>query len=413
MLLLIADDLTGCCDAGIHFARRGMASAVAFSRESLLAGAPADFDVLALNTASRNIPSAQAAKAVAGAMSAISQSHGIRTDLVFKKIDSTMRGNPGAELDALMLAGGFKTAFIAPSSPRHGRAVVDGVLFVNCVPVAKTAFARDPVTPMRESAPRDILAAQSSRRADCVPLAALRAGPTEAKARVAALLASGVEYIIFDAESLEDLRLIARLGLEMSPRPIFAGSGGLAEALSDSLPEGDSPRDFAAPTACPLFVCGSANHAALEQIEVLEAAGTPVFRLPRDFQDAEALRPILEKTEAALALGPAALAAPRCRLARVEDSLALTESMAALTLEILQKGRPLSLFMTGGETAFAILRRIGRFMSLEREFEPGVVAGKLLDGHWAGMDCVAKAGGFGNRQTLLKARNILLGQEAS
>ncbi len=51
-----------------------------------------------------------------------------------KKIDSTLRGNPGAELEAMMTAQGCRVAVVAPAYPAAGRHTRDGRCYVHGIP---------------------------------------------------------------------------------------------------------------------------------------------------------------------------------------------------------------------------------------------------------------------------------------
>lgn len=65
---------------------------------------------------------------------------------MIKKIDSTLRGNIGAEIEALMKACGITGAVVAPAFPQAGRTTVAGECWVNGVRITETEFASDPKT---------------------------------------------------------------------------------------------------------------------------------------------------------------------------------------------------------------------------------------------------------------------------
>lgn len=100
-ILVIADDFTGGNDAGVSLAMTGMTVNVAFTVPYSV-----DTDALVINSDSRALDAQQAAARVSDlalACQAEPQTQWL------KKIDSTLRGNPGAELDALMRVTGKKT----------------------------------------------------------------------------------------------------------------------------------------------------------------------------------------------------------------------------------------------------------------------------------------------------------------
>ncbi len=59
---------------------------------------------------------------------------------VYKKIDSTLRGNPWVELGAVMRELDVDRALVRPAFPEQGRTVSQGVLKVRGVPLVETVF---------------------------------------------------------------------------------------------------------------------------------------------------------------------------------------------------------------------------------------------------------------------------------
>ena len=125
--LLIADDLTGACDTGVQFARRGLSCEVQFA---LSRTALSRTDVVGYSTSSRcdNVADSRLKiQAIADRYS------GLEGGIIFKKIDSTMRGNVGEELAAALEHFQSECAIIAPAYPAMQRTVQHGVLeWTNC-----------------------------------------------------------------------------------------------------------------------------------------------------------------------------------------------------------------------------------------------------------------------------------------
>jgi hypothetical protein len=72
--------------------------------------------------------------------------------------------------------------------------------------------------------------------------------------------------------------------------------------------------------------------------------------------------------------------------------------------------RPAGLFLSGGDTALAVLDRLGaRGIRLECEIGSGLVFGRLVGGAMQGMPVVTKAGAFGPPDALLKLKDALAG----
>src|SRR2546428_13486621 len=103
VLTILADDLTGACDTGTLFAGKAPVPV------SVWPDPPRDAVVSVVDTESRSLNAAVARERIRRSVSV-----GGRW---FKKIDSTMRGRIGAEVDALMSALGVSGAVVCPAVP--------------------------------------------------------------------------------------------------------------------------------------------------------------------------------------------------------------------------------------------------------------------------------------------------------
>jgi D-threonate/D-erythronate kinase len=201
-VLLIADDLTGACDAAAAF----------FPGRSVRVwlGPAADNDnqdsVQAFNTDSRGLPPEDAAIAVAEC--ALNASHDA---LLFKKLDSAGRGPIAAELLAAQRALNADITLFAPSFPVHGRIVRDGVLHIH-----------------HDSGGYTQLPLLSLFEPEHHPSIAVIDSPVD----LVAALASGKRIAICNAETQEELEAFARTATALPGLVLYAGSSGLARALA-------------------------------------------------------------------------------------------------------------------------------------------------------------------------------------
>src|SRR5262249_45622579 len=155
------------CDAGAPFAGRAPVGVFV---------APAspgpDWTVAAVDTESRELPPADAAAVVRAAVGPLGAR--LSAGVLLKKIDSTLRGPIGAELDALLTASGRRAALVCPAFPGQGRAVVAGTLLVNEKPAHETSIARDPAYPGSTSDVAEIIHRGTARPVSHVPLERVR-----------------------------------------------------------------------------------------------------------------------------------------------------------------------------------------------------------------------------------------------
>ena len=234
--LLIADDLTGACDAAVHFARRGYRTNVDLDSESEEVG------VLAISAESRHLGAAEVRQIMDGLARRLPVA---RARILFKKIDSTLRGNVGAEIAAALTAFGCGAAVITPAFPAMGRTVEAGYLRV--------------------------AAAEAIDLAACLGLESCAHVQPSA---VSAALEAGARFISVDAACDRDLDTIASAGLGSKRRILWAGSAGLASALARTLPWGRSPTCPAPrPASSVLFCLGSNHPVTVEQQRHLLALG--------------------------------------------------------------------------------------------------------------------------------------------
>lgn len=329
---ILADDLTSAADGAGPFVARGLHARIG------RAGSPeADSAVLAIDSESRSMPGPDAAERVA-----VHAAQLARRDILFKTVDSTVRGHVKGELEAAFRASGRRRLVFAPAFPAAGRTTVGGVQLVDGVPVSETVYGRDPVHPARTSALADLV---SPAIGDAVILDAVT--QDELDSHIAALP---------DPEEI-----------------LWAGSPGMARALALRFAPGSAPiTTFEAAAGDLLIVVGTANPCSRRQARRIgEAQGVFILCSPSRRWDDPALV-LREVSEAAASL---------VRRAPVQAVIA-----------------------TGGETMAALLDRLGvRDFDVLGEFEPGFPLGRAALDDGRPLLIGLKAGGFGDDEALMRA----------
>jgi len=418
MIALIADDLTGASDAGVQFARRGLVTRVLFDLAD--PAATRGVEALAVDTDSRALPPRAA---YARVRQLADQLRSARPEHLYKKVDSTLRGNLGAEIDAVMDAFGLPLAIVAPAFPALGRTTRQSVHHLHGTPVHQTEIGRDPRAPVRESNVVRLLESQSQRRAGAVPLGTVAQGPGAIRRRVDEQAGGGVALLVCDAETDGGLRAIAE-ALGHRRDLLWVGSAGLAEALAEPLRLTSrlarAPED-AAPVGPVLLVAGSLSATTRQQVAAVAARpGVATVELDplallagADGGRAEsarcrgALRSALANgSDCVLAVGAGGRNQNQNRDAadRIADALG---SLAAGCARAYPLG---GLILTGGDTARAVCRHLGvTGVDLLSEVEPGVPLGRLVGQTAPRLLAVTKAGAFGSEDTLVHALGRLKG----
>jgi D-threonate/D-erythronate kinase len=330
---ILADDLTSAADGAGPFVVRGLRAGIGRNILPM-----SESNVIAVDTGSRSL-SVTAAAAKVGELTRQLAS----CRILYKTVDSTLRGHVTAELEAAFAQSERSLVVFAPAFPAAGRTTVKGVQFVNGVPVSKTVYGRDPVHPARTSV-------------------------------LAELMPASIRNIItFDATTQEDLdRQVA--ALSNAEDVLWVGSPGMAEALARRVaPENRRVRPVPAMGAVEiLVVVGTANPLSHHQVTRLQGMGNVVV-----------------------------LTAPADRQQEPKIVLDGVAGEAARRLEV---GAFDALIATGGDTVEAILDRLNiRQLEVLDELEPGFPLGRaeLTDGR--PLLIAMKAGGFGEDRTLSRA----------
>jgi uncharacterized protein YgbK (DUF1537 family) len=406
---VIADDFTGACDVGVQFRKRGLETVILTDVKNLC-GLKASVDAVVVDTETRNLAPKAAYEKVQQTLKTFGK---FRVKLFYKKIDSTLRGNIGVELDAVLDELELDGILLAPSYPQQGRTVVNGQVFVRGVSLEETEFAFDLLNPVRESQIRKLIWQQSNRKIGYVNLPMVRAEINKLKNSLKRLLEEGNQIIVADAETQEDLANITEASVNLNL--LLCGSAGLAQNIVLPL----------ARKRGLIVVSGSVNNVTITQIKVAEKK-LSIPTLEPDLTD------VLVNDEklqvAAVNLADKAVTILRetgdviLRLASsknvIQKTIEIGESFGMSRVQILAKllsilskavKEIINLYgledfvFIGGDTSASIMDAIeAKGIRIEAEILAGVPVGRIMGGKHEGALVATKAGGFGDTQTLVK-----------
>ncbi len=400
-LLIIADDFTGANDSGVQLAKKGAQVEVHFNgsqkRESRA-------DVVVINTDSRALDPATAADRVSECIKTQLENH---QPIVYKKIDSTLRGNLGAEITAALMATAANIAIVAPAIPAAGRTTENGECWVHGVPLIETEFVHDPKTPITSSSIKQILKKQSTLPIAEIKLASLRLGMLVEE--INQLPFDEKQIVIIDAVTDDDLQHIAQSLGQLNRSFILVGAAGLANALPVA-------RYRQARLIQPvLAVAGSMSDTIKTQIDYALKHSNMV-KVDIDIKvlmsDAEgvadytqqALLCLTQKKHCVLYTCASADARQNISqlctcfdLTRVQLGEKISQKLALLTVDILRQTAVGALFLTGGDVAQAVAHAVGaRGYRIENEIAPCIPSGYFIDSEIDRIPVITKAGGFGS-----------------
>lgn len=240
-IVLLADDLTGACDAGAAFLSAGRTVRVWFG-SNVQFSAPES--VQAFNTNSRSLPPSGADRAVSRAAAALGSDP---NSLFFKKIDSAARGPLAAEVLAAHRALSTRAILLAPAFPHAGRIVRDGILEIEDAVGQPTQV----------------------RLARLFPLTTRgRIFNVSRPSELSPAIASGKTVLICDSATQAELEALAREAQDI-PGLLYAGSAGLAQALA-SLNLARVPPAIVPHAERTLVIAGSPHPVTKLQLENLD-----------------------------------------------------------------------------------------------------------------------------------------------
>ena len=383
--MLIADDLTGACDAGAQFAGRGPVPVFV---------APAspgpEWNIAVVDTESRSVAPDDAADIVRAAVQRVGERLAER--LLFKKIDSTLRGPVVAELEALLDASGRRAALVCPAFPGQHRMVVDGILLVNGAPAHESPIGKDPAYPGPTSDVVEIVRRGATRPVSLLPLARVR-GDRDDLARV--LRDARDEILVADASTDGDLDTLADSARGCDELALV-GSAGLAGAVAAA--HGQAAECVRVPEGRAwLIVAGSLHPATRAQIDRLEKAGVPGARL-HGARDAD-VGLLVEHIKGGRAVF---ITTSDVMLAGAGARRAIAMRLARLAAKVLAGSQPDLLVVTGGDTAIELVRAVGvTRIELSGAPSTGLALGAAVIDSTARFPLLTKAGGFGGPDLLL------------
>jgi len=341
MLAIVADDVTGALDAAAPFAGRGLATRVALRADAVRrALCSSDVDVLSVNLNCREVSADEARVEMAKVMSLLPPGA-----TLFKKIDSRLKGNIAAELDAI----DFRKALVASAIPAFGRVVKNGHV---------QGFGVD--------RPISVLAALGGDRD---------------------------RFLVPDILTEQDMHA-ALANAQAEGVDLLIGARGLAEALAFSMTGRAEVQPVVLPAGKVLLVIGSRDPITLAQVDILR----------RDFCVGYVEAPNGLMGDAGWSEHPVVAlvqALPGALNASPEEVSA--NLAAGVVPGMTQAAR--TWLLSGGATADAVLSRAGiSEFTLLGECLPGLGVGEAQ-----GRCIIAKSGGFGTPDTLTRVVAGIMG----
>lgn len=413
--LILADDLTGANDTVIQFVIQGFPSLVFTGSAGINAGFFEKYRVLAVSSNSRGMNPEDAYHVV---RKIAEQFKG--ECLVYKKIDSCLRGNPGQELAAVMDALDIPLALVAPSFPVNRSVLENGMLYSG----GKTDVGGIDAI--------QIFIGGTGRKTDGIPLEVIRQGEGVVVEFIKTHNATGTQVFVADAVSDGDLEIICKASASLDESRVLAGSAGLARQLARLfgadqkgriLPRRNTEYNALSPV---LMIAGTRQGETAAQINRLSSVyGIPIvkFRVgliaTGEIEQAVDLayaqvseqtkqRPPLCIIAVESMFGSSGGEVDRNFAEGDNTGAAISGALGILTEKLVESFCFPTMICTGGDTSLAVCQQLG-IDAIEplAEICPGIPMGRITGGAYDGRFIVTKSGRFGKPESLVEIMNYL------
>lgn len=403
--LIIADDFTGANDTGVQLRKKGFVTKVIFSSSSI-----DDNDkCLVFDTETRAMPKKDAYEKLKSDISELIAKY--EFDIIYKKVDSALRGNIIDEVLAISEVYNPEAVLFAPALPRLGRTTQNGIQKIDGIRLMETEFVRDPINPIKSDNIVDILKLIFGSAVRHVNLAELYSENT--------VINSEFRYYTFDAQTVEDVEQIAKIGLSSSKKILWIGSAGLAEGIFNVLH----------PQKPSLAIVGSTSQKSIEQLNYAKKQGRHILELdiPKILESnmydsiCEEAVSILRKNRDLIitscfseqSFNEGITYGIKKGVNKQEIADIVKNTLGKITKKILADLEVGGLFLTGGDTAISIMHNLNaQGVEILHEVSPGVIVSRLLNGLYKGLVVMTKAGSFGEKdiidRCIFKMREVII-----
>lgn len=255
---MIADDLTG-ANANCSLMKKiGLTSATLLNLNREL---PKEYDAIALTTDSRAIESKEAYNRVKTTLDRLKSKD---TELYVKRVDSTLRGNIGEELNAFFDSLGDEYMGIAAAAyPGTGRIIVNGTMFVNGDLLINSDAGKDAKTPVTTSNVLELFTKKLRFKAEMITINEIEKGIEYISKLIKDKQKEGVRLLVFDGIVDKHLTNITRAVLQSGVKFFTVDPGPFTLEVANQMLKRDQVLNKV------LMVIGSVTDTSIGQIREL------------------------------------------------------------------------------------------------------------------------------------------------
>jgi uncharacterized protein YgbK (DUF1537 family) len=407
--LLVCDDSTGANASAILLNKLRFKTLSAIDQKQLpdFSG----YDALAVSTDSRAVSPDVAYQRVLDVLEGFKNEEIV---VVNKRVDSTLRGNLGAELNAFYEVFKNRKIAIVPAFPKSGRTCINGQVYVNGVSLEKTDVAKDPKMPITTSDALQLFKKQFN--GSLVNIFKDFYQDKDNLLKKTQELYNRYDGIIFDAETNEDVALISRVLVSLDCEVITVDPGVFTfyytrEKLKNRVREEKY-----------LYLVGSVTDTTFNQLKYVRGKNRiKVIPLnPIDLLEQtnllEISKDVTEKiknsTHNHVAISTfdidRRLVLDLFKIAKEKNievdnvSKIINLSLAKIATYVLENAHIKGIFSSGGDTTLSFLMdNDAKGIELVDEVMPLCVYGKVVEGKFDGLPIITKGGMIGNEDAYL------------
>ena len=410
--IVIADDLTGSNATCSLFKKIGLRAA---SILKLQGDINYDVDVISYSTASRGLDKEEAYNKVSEAIKILKS----KDVLVYnKRIDSTLRGNIGTEINAMLdNLEDDRIAIVIPSYPDSGRIVVNKTMLVNGVLLENSDAGKDPKTPIKTSCVESLIQKGIKYSSTYFTLSDIEQPIEEIVKKIQEAIKKS-RVLIFDAVNNEDIIKISKAIIHSDIDIVTVDPGPFTLYYSKELQKKNHLEKKI------LMVIGSVTATTKKQIEyILQEEDIFLVKMKvEDFFEKETCLKEIERVIAYIKKGIASYdlflvtTSPigdekKADLQKLAENLDTTveeiskiiaNTLTETVVKILKETEKFEgVYSSGGDITIALLEKLKAIgVEIREEVIPLAAYGRIIGGDFPNLKLVSKGGMVGDEKTI-------------
>ena len=410
--IVIADDLTGSNATSSLFKKIGLRAA---SILKLQGDINYDVDVISYSTASRGLDKEEAYKKVSEAIKILKN----KDVLVYnKRIDSTLRGNIGTEINAMLdNLEDDRIAVVVPAYPDSGRIVVNKTMLVNGVLLENSDAGKDPKTPIKTSCVESLIQKGIKYSSTYFTLSDIEQPIEEIVKKIQEAIKKS-RVLIFDAVNNEDIIKISKAIIHSDIDIVTVDPGPFTLYYSKELQKKNHLEKKI------LTVIGSVTATTKKQIEyILQEEDIFLVKMKvEDFFEKETCLKEIERVIAYIKKGIASYdlflvttspigdekktdlqkLAENLNTTVEEISKIIANTLTETVVKILKETEKFEgVYSSGGDITIALLEKLKAIgVEIREEVFPLAAYGRIIGGDFPNLKLVSKGGMVGDEKTI-------------